>query len=195
MPVWSTFWVLFVPAHPALSDVSPALTSLWTVCQVTALHLDGPICSQWCNSLKFQNLVGTTKLKVGVFLFWFYTHCNGQNVQYILWSGFAGNIQGWGKCRVGFEQSKFVSHCPHNINLGYFHNWLLPLYVWVWSGHISKRSVSAGWILWSAVQHNKEIVTSHSFSLQRPAQINTSPPLQGEEDNSTAANPGYFSTQ
>jgi len=79
------------------------------------------------------------------------------------------NTGGKINCRVGFGQSKCLSPCPHNINLGYFHNWLLPLYVWVWSGHISKGSVSAGWILWYSVEHNKEIVTSHSFSLQHPS--------------------------
>ena len=67
---------------------------------------------------------------------------------------------------VGSEQSKFVSPFLYNLNLGYFHNWLLPLDVQVWNGHISAGYVSVGWIFWYSIQHNKEIVTSHSFSMQ-----------------------------
>lgn len=109
MSVWSTFWVLFVPALPVPSDVYPTLISLWTVCQVTAFHLACPICShQWCNSLKFKkkNPRGQTKLKEGVFLFLIFTHIarivDVRNVQYVLcllcWKNTAAGenkVQGW----------------------------------------------------------------------------------------------------
>lgn len=173
MFVWSTFWVQFVPAHPVPSDVYPTLISLWTVCQVTAFHLASPICST--NGARGWNVepCGYTNIESGSISFSDFTHISGLSIlrTYNMFHiGFAEHIQGWkNKVECWFEQSKFVSPCPHNINLGYFHNWLLPLYVWVWSGHISKGSVSTGWILWYSVEHNKEIVTSHSFLLQHPS--------------------------
>uniref|UniRef100_A0A3P8SE40 Secreted protein n=1 Tax=Amphiprion percula TaxID=161767 RepID=A0A3P8SE40_AMPPE len=109
------------------SDVYPTLICLWTVCQVTAFHLPSPICShQWCNSLKFRNLVATTKLKVGVFPFLIlHTLQDCQCLEFTISVVFALlKIHRGGKMKymVGSEQSKFVSPCPHNINLGYFHN-------------------------------------------------------------------------
>ena len=89
-----------------------------------------------------------------------------------------------------------VWRCPHNNHLGYFHNWRLSLCVGVWSGHISKGAVSAGWILRSSAQHNKKIVTLHSLSLQHPnpnKHITSTAERERErgreEDNSTAAQP------
>ncbi len=174
MSVWSTFWVLFVPAHPVPSDVYSTLINLWTVCQVTAFHLVCPICShQWCNSLKFKNPMGKQNWKWACFYFWFYTLrrvVSVQNLQYVLYLLCWKNIEVKNKVQGWFWAEQICLTLPTQHQLGLFPQLTASfVYVWVWSGHLSKGSVSAGWILWFSVQHNKEIVTSHSFSLQHPS--------------------------
>lgn len=186
MSVWSTFWLPFVPAHPVASDVYPTLISLWTICQVTAFHLPSPICSQqWCNSLKFRDLVGTTKLKLGAFYFKFlHTAFGIDNMCYVCC---AGNIQGQkNKVRGWFWAKKICLTLPTQHQLRLFPQ-LTASIVFVglkWS-HIKGLCLCRvdSLVLCTAQQGD-----SYLSQLLTAAQINTSPPLQGEEDNSTAAN-------
>lgn len=191
MSLWSTFWVPFVPAHPVASDVYPTLISLWTIWQVTAFHLPSPICSQqWCNSLKFRDLVGTTKLKLGAFLFLNFTHSVRESVVRIgnmCYICCAGNIQGQeNKVEGWFWAKEICLTLPTQHQLRLFPQ-LTASIVFVglkWS-HIKGLCLCRvdSLVLCTAQQGD-----SYLSQLLTAAQINTSPPLQGEEDNSTAAN-------
>ena len=158
MSVWSTFCgtvcastpSVFLTCVPLLSPVfglhARPLGFTWPV---PYAHTHGAVAWNFKNHSAAWRKKSELKRSISAIWFWhfFSSHTTiNVHLQYVYYFsnfffvGFCLSANMWEKEKQGStaEQSNYFPPSPHSINLDQFHNWLLALNAWLWSGHISK---------------------------------------------------------